>query len=142
MPVPKKSTKKKAGDKRGSNAKSLANLKPGFTDSMREKAVEARRESGLFTTAIRKKLNEVSEVVVEGYDVLTGKPMKIRVPQPNLDVIVTRIMSEAANGNMKAAELLVDRIDGKAAQPIEIETPEGHLPAVIVLSDGREIQVQ
>lgn len=38
------------------------------------------------------------------------------------DVIVQSLIKQAAMGNMKAIEYLIDKVDGKAKQSLEIET--------------------
>lgn len=38
-----------------------------------------------------------------------------------MEAIIRRLRSQAANGNIKAAEILMDRAYGKTKQPISIE---------------------
>lgn len=64
---------------------------------------------------------------IDATDPRTGVARKMTIAQ----VIVLKTLSEAAKGNLDAVQMVIDRIDGKLALPMEHSGPGGvMLPAL------------
>lgn len=68
-------------------------------------------------------LSESMEVTVTGIDVDTGETRTIRIKNPTGEVIKNQILRQAAKGNMKAVEIVLDRTEGKT--PLILSNPDG-----------------
>jgi hypothetical protein len=50
-------------------------------------------------------------------------------------VIVMQLLRKAAKGNLKAAEMVIDRVDGKVPEEIKVPTPPAPKPEEIVWTE-------
>jgi hypothetical protein len=91
-------------------------FKPGY-DSRRDKS--GRKPKRIVTDLIIKELKSQEDIIIEGYDVLTNQLTKVRVPMPTLKQIVQQLLRQAKKGNMRAVEIILERVEGKVMQPIE-----------------------
>ncbi|MEP6947710.1 MAG: hypothetical protein ABI863_00485 [Ginsengibacter sp.] len=63
-----------------------------------------------------KELSKKEEIIVSGFDVVTGKFHKIRVSMPTKRMIIAALCRKAARGDNVAIGIVFDRIDGKVSQ--------------------------
>lgn len=89
-----------------------------------KKGGDERRHTGgkgstkFLTAMLTKNLKAKKEITVEGIDIVTGKPTKIKVPMPTKEVIIHALLRQAAKGNMVAIKEVFDRTEGKSPQPL------------------------
>jgi hypothetical protein len=103
----------------GATKANLIPFKNGY-DSRRDKS--GRKPKRIITDLLITELNNKNEeIIIEGYDVLTGNPTKIRVPMPTARNIVQQLLRQAKKGDMRAIEIILDRTEGKVPQAIEGE---------------------
>lgn len=82
-------------------------------------------------------------VKISGRDIITGKETVIEVNAPTKDVLVNTLLRLAAGGNMKALEMIFDRIEGR----VESTRQDGDdsmgdqrmRERVVVLADGTRV---
>lgn len=99
-----------------------------------------RQKTTILTDLLIEELGKSQTVVVYGKDIVTGKITPVLVEQPTKEVIIRKLASEAAKGNMKAIEIVLDRVDGKVPIPIVPELPPEDMPErVVILPDGTKI---
>ena len=72
------------------------------------------------TDLLLKELSKKDEIIVSGFDVITGKLHKVRVAMPSKRAIVAKLCRLAQGGNVPAIALIMDRTDGKVAQPVDM----------------------
>lgn len=56
----------------------------------------------------------------------TGRIVKVRARVPKADSILLTMARQAASGNTKAQEMILDRLEGKAKQFVELDFGEDH----------------
>jgi hypothetical protein len=69
------------------------------------------------TDLLLKELSKKDEVIMQGFDVVTGKLTKIRVSMPTKRMIIAALCRNAARGDNVAIGIVMDRTDGKVSQP-------------------------
>ena len=79
-----------------------------------------RKSTKHLTDMLRSSLKERKDVFIEGEDITTGKKVKIKVAMPTNRIIVATLCRLAAKGNLKAIELIWDRIEGKPKQQTDM----------------------
>jgi hypothetical protein len=80
---------------------------------------QAEHSSKCLTDLLLKELSKKDEVIISGFDVVTGKLTKIRVSMPTKRMIVAALCRNAARGDNVAIGIIFDRIDGKASQALD-----------------------
>lgn len=98
-----------------------------------------RRTSTKFLTALlTKNLNKKKDIEIEGIDTTTGEKTRIKVTMPTKEAIIHALLKQAENGNINAIREVLDRVEGKAMQPMEL-TGEGGGPLEVKTILGMEI---
>lgn len=73
-----------------------------------------RLHSGNFTTMLR----------------IVGQSIDQKTRKTRLRLVAEKVFEEAQAGNMRASELIAERLDGKVTQPILDQTPPDGRPAI------------
>jgi hypothetical protein len=108
------------------NSNSLNNLAP-FTPGQDERRKgNGRKPVKFLTNLLLKELKGPAEIIVEGVDVETGKPVKCRVSTVNKKEIVLALLKEAKRGNVLAIREVLDRVEGKTPQAVNLTDNEGN----------------
>lgn len=77
------------------------------------------------TALLNKTLKRKREIIIEGIDIETNLPVKIRIEGHTKEEVINALVLEAANGNIQAIREILDRVEGKATQAIEVKNAEG-----------------
>ncbi len=93
-----------------------------------------RKSTKFLTDLLTKNLKIKKDIEIEGYDIVTGAKIKIRVPMPNRDVIVQALLRQAAKGNTIAIGMVWDRIEGKAKETV-VHQGDPELPVIFKLDE-------
>lgn len=80
-----------------------------------------RKPKKFMTELLIKALKSKEEIIVEGIDVVTGLPAKIRISVPTQKQIIHALLREADKGNVYAIKEVMDRVEGRVMQPIEAD---------------------
>lgn len=97
------------------------NPKP-FTSENQPK--NRRKSTKFLTELLIKGLKGKQDVIIEGIDIVTGKKTKVKVSNPNQNLLVRALLKQAAKGNVLAIREVFDRIEGKVTQPISVPPEE------------------
>ena len=111
--------------------------KTRFTSS--NQPVNRRGPTKILTEMLLKDLNSKKEIIIEGFDVLTGERRKIRVPVPTKAIITRALLNKAAKGDVYAIKEVFDRVEGRPKQDLDITTDGEKLGSSVdysKLSDG------
>lgn len=108
---------------------------------------QPKRSTGtkFLTEMLRNQLQLRKQIQVEGIDPLTGKKIKILITNPTIEIIIATLLRNAANGNMKAIEMVWDRLEGKPDQKYimkdgdDDDGKDHNVKRMIELSDGTKI---
>lgn len=103
-----------------------------------------RPSTKILTEMLVKDLESKKEIIVEGFDVLTGEKRKVRVPVPTKDIIARALLTKAAKGDVYAIREVFDRVEGKAAQSIDVTTngePINEKRPATMLPDGTYLEI-
>lgn len=98
----------------------------------------------LLTKRAIKGLTKTKPVIIEGEDMETGEVRQFRVKIPTADTLVMVWLQQCAKGNMKALEMLLDRVEGKLAltvNPQGQQPPEQDETDYVILSTGEKIAI-
>lgn len=82
------------------------------------------RKKAPLTQLLIQQLESEGEIIIEGLDIETGELRKVKVKVPDKKTLALAIMKEAKKGNVKALEMIWNRIEGKEVQPVEITNSE------------------
>lgn len=103
-----------------------------------------RKPVKLLTALLLKELESKKEIIVEGEDA-SGKIVKIKVKQPTKEILMGTLLRLAAKGNLKALDMILDRVEGKPKMEIgleaELEEETKDILKYIVYSDGRKVPI-
>ena len=92
-----------------------------------------------FKNLLLEALENKKEIIIEGEDINTGKTVKIRIHTPTMEILITKLINAALKGNLKAIDMIFDRIEGKAKYKVDMEeTATKKVNSYIVFSDGRK----
>lgn len=79
-----------------------------------------RKSTQFLTDLLTKQLNKKKEVVVDAYDPETGQRIKAKIINPTKDIIIMALLRKAAQGDVRALNLVFERIEGKAKVFMEL----------------------
>lgn len=86
-----------------------------------------RNKVTMLTDLLIDQLKRPMRIVVDAQDAVSKKWIKAVIDQPTKEVIVGALLRAAADGNVKAIDMVFDRIEGKIPLPIEVD-PSGNRP--------------
>lgn len=120
-----------------------------FSSTYQPTNLKEKRDSiKMLTDLLKKELDSNREVIVEGRDINTGKVTRIKMSSPSKEVIVNALLIAAANGNLKAIDMVWNRVEGLPVQKLKIsdgdndsDNGEERSEKMIMLSDGRMIPI-
>ena len=67
---------------------------------------------------LRKELDKPHKIKITGEDPITGKKVTVVINTPNKDILISVLLRKAAQGDMRAMDIVFDRHDGKLPTPI------------------------
>lgn len=88
-------------------------------------ANRGRKSTKFLTDLLTKNLKVKKEITIDGIDVVTGKPVKVKIAMPTKEIIVQALVRQAAKGNMIAIKEIFDRTEGRVAQALEHSGKDG-----------------
>lgn len=88
--------------------------------STNQPKIRGRKPTKMLTDMLTRELKQKKDITIKGIDVETGKETTIRVPMPNKEVLIQALLRQAAKGNINAIREVFDRVEGKAAQAIDV----------------------
>lgn len=95
----------------------------------KENQPKNRRKSTKFLTEmLTKELKKKKEVKVEGIDA-SGNKVTVTIPVPNREILIQALLRQAAKGNVTAIKEVLDRVEGKVVEKVEVSTPKVGLDA-------------
>lgn len=103
------------------NDKNLKPFKSGY-DKRRDKSGRKRGLSQLLKEVVESDGFTIIEGELMDGDKRTGEKVKVRVIMPKGEIIMNKLASMSASGNIQAIKLLLERLEGMPTQPIEIDT--------------------